>query len=1153
MQHVLNNSVPKSNQHLPTPAARAITKRRAILHSSVITLDRLEPRTLLAVGDPYAFPNSPRVEIDLNAGWRFRYDQQLWQNPQLPSTNDTTWAQVNVPHTWGNSGAFLPRDGWYRRSIQIDPSLAGKRLYLEFEGVTSVTQIYINGVAIDHNPTTPAVDPHFGAYARFAYDVTAQLTPGTHLLAVGVTPYPPANTPPHFGGDYIKQGGIYRDVKLVAVDPIHVARLRPAPDTNVPIAADFAFFDASNISTSSADVRVRTHLDNDSNAPRNLIVTSRLIDSAGITRFESSNPLTLNPLTSLELTQTGSVANPRLWNGLIDPYLYDLSVEVRDASTNALLDLARDRVGIRSFKINAQPNPAHPDPTQRAAFILNDQPYRVVGANVHQDHTPAVGWAASDAQLRSDLDLVLELGATSFRTAHYQHNEATYDYADQVGLLVYTELSINSYGSNDPAFIAGAKNQLAEMIWQNYNSPGVWTWSLYNEIPASSFPGIQQLDAYANALDPTRPTSGDTFGENMGPLEQATDIIGHHLYNGWYGGQPQALVDRLRIIRNKLPTLPMGLTEFGGGASLYHFADPVIFSAPDPNNQRFHAQNTLAKLHEIIWTDVSAENYIHSVYIWQMFDMLTGRLEGDTDFINDKGLITRDRQRKDAFYFYAAAWNDPTRSYANRPILHLADKGWTHRNNPAAEVTVYSNIGTPTFRLNDGPPTAMIPKTVGTRNIINTFTLPSNINLSIGTNIINISASDGINTLTDSAVWNHRQNPDGPIHTRIDFTTNTNNVQSDYLADTGLPFNGISGWINRNTGLPLDNSANAFLRSTSAAPFNELRMQSGIMMPPTAAWELAVPNGLYDVHLVAGDSLAVGNTTPGKTMVNNLAIEGYQVFDTDASTTDNGRDAFTARVRITDGKLTLTTGLGGWLPRLAYLDLHAIDNTPPTLAGSTVEFETRQSITLSFSEPVDPNLLASSLIITHQTTSSPLDPTQYNINYNPETLSALITFNTPTPAGLPNGDYRVFIPSDHIRDEIGLFASSNIDLSFHILGGDANRDRRVDFSDLLALARNYNQSGKTFSQGNFDYSPDGLVGFSDLLILARNYNGNLPADFARAIASLNAPTRSNTIVNRSTLKTESGPFNSSTNFFAATSVISQVKSSTQANDDNILA
>src|SRR4029079_8174579 len=109
-----------------------------------------------------------------------------------------------------------------------------------------------------------------------------------------------------------------------------------------------------------------------------ITITSYLVDAAGIIQAQTTSTQSLAAgQRSVAVTQSARVANPHLWDGRIDPYLYTLFDEVRDSGTNALLDLSQQQVGIRSFKINAQPNATDADPTNDAAFMLNGHPYQL--------------------------------------------------------------------------------------------------------------------------------------------------------------------------------------------------------------------------------------------------------------------------------------------------------------------------------------------------------------------------------------------------------------------------------------------------------------------------------------------------------------------------------------------------------------------------------------------------------------------------------------------------------------------------------------------------------------------------------------------------------------------------------------------------------
>ncbi len=127
-------------------------------------------------------PDSPRVRVDLDSGWKF-YPADNVHGPEV-GFDDTPWTSVTVPHTWNardgeNGGADYRRGvSWYRRHLTVDPSLAGKRLYLQFDGVSLAADVYVNGVLLA---------THQGGFARFCLDATDSLKVGQdNLISVRV-------------------------------------------------------------------------------------------------------------------------------------------------------------------------------------------------------------------------------------------------------------------------------------------------------------------------------------------------------------------------------------------------------------------------------------------------------------------------------------------------------------------------------------------------------------------------------------------------------------------------------------------------------------------------------------------------------------------------------------------------------------------------------------------------------------------------------------------------------------------------------------------------------------------------------------------------------------------------------------------------------
>ena len=316
-----------------------------------------------------------------------------------------------------------------------------------------------------------------------------------------------------------------------------------------------------------------------------------------------------------------------------------------------------------------------------------------------------------------------------------------------------------------------------------------------------------------------------------------------------------------------------------------------------------------------------------------MFDFsITTRNEGDTLGQNDKGLITRDRQtKKDSFYFYQANWNDPSRTWANTPVLYISDHTWTDRATSSASMTVFSNLGAPTLWKNGVLIGTMVPLVLSGITIPHTYTMSSNLALAAGATTFKF---EPLTTIRPTPIrWSGttiRPRCLGTPYARVDFTDSTANLQSGYVADTGQAFNGIYGWVNSTTLAALPTlPARIIARRRRQLPLTKSTPVPAFMLPTNGVWQYSLPNGLYDVHIVSADS-----TNPN--IVNNISVNGNLLHDIDSTDFgDNGFDEFYATVTVTNGFLRVSAGSGSVSPVLAYIDINAV--TPPSVISSNFQ------------------------------------------------------------------------------------------------------------------------------------------------------------------------------------------------------------------------
>lgn len=714
-----------------------------------------------APNESYRLPDDPRCVIPIMDSWRHSTGESV--GAEAIDFDDHSWIAVNLPHSYNatdgaDGGGYYRGTAWYRKSIVVPRELDGKRIWLQFEGVSFAADVYIDGVHVGPQ--------HRGGFSTFNYDVTSHLSPGSHLVAVKVdnSRALEREMPPQ-AGDYTKAGGIYRDVHLIAVDPVHVALQEYLADTDHGIASPGVYWTTTDVSRDSAIVSVKVKLDNQSATPRTIDVIASVTggDPAAVNwRQTSVCTLGAGELEHI-CDQSGTIDRPRVWNGRIDPFCYDADVEIRDHESGELLDAVHQRLGIRSFVV---------DP--KRGFVLNGKPYPLRGANAHQDEL-AKSWARSDADLKRDIDLMLEMGATVVRTSHYPANQAFYDFADETGLVVYTEVAINSTtsGGKVPAgteFLNAARDQMRELIRQNYNHPSIAMWGLYNEIGSGRaatalIANLQSLTkeeertlgSLDSTAEPMRRTTGATWGK-FDRLASITDTVGFNRYFGWYIAKPveESLAGELDELHRERPAALLGIAEYGGGGNIkqHEQRDPARFAvAPDDTaNQQWHSETRQSWIHEEWWKALKSRDYLCYRLVWQMFDSACdGRNEGSQPGINDKGLVTADRStKKDAFYFYKANWNDITRQWANEPTINIADRRWTERTTDLVEVRTYTNLENPSISLNGKP--------LGNMSSLGTNTYVIEVTLAQGDNVIKVIASHDGRKHSDRVVWSYRPN-----------------------------------------------------------------------------------------------------------------------------------------------------------------------------------------------------------------------------------------------------------------------------------------------------------------------------------------------------------------------------------------------------------
>ena len=647
--------------------------------------------------------------------------------------DDSSWMSVSLPHTWNDKdtlrgGNYYRGPGWYRLKLAIPDSAKGKRVFVHFEAASLVADVYFNGVHLGQ---------HRGAFTAFCYELTPHIRwDGVNVLAVRVDNSSFKDIAP-ISGDFNIFGGIYRPVWLIIKNPVCI--------TPLDYASTGVYFKQTKVSREEVVVDVLAKVSNglDEHATVQLRVSIVGPDSKIVT--EAEGKAQIEPGQTKSVNHQLRIENPRLWNGRKDPYLYEAKVELLyDGNVVDEIGGTLGALGLRYFSV---------DPNK--GFFLNGEPYPLHGVNRHQDRI-GKGWAISYADQEEDANLILEIGATCLRLAHYPHSNYFYSLCDKNGLVVWAELPLVNQVFDTQEFRENAKQQLVELIRQKYNHPSIMFWSLYNELGNSGKCDdprslLTELNAIAKQEDPTRLTvAASNDPSNRWPGVRAiADLIAWNTYPGWYRGNPPQMAQDIDKYKRDANDKPVGISEYGAGASIHHH-EQNRKKGPRTDGP-WHPEEWQAIVHEENYAAMEARPYLWGTYVWVMFDFASAwRREGDANGINDKGLVTADRKtRKDAFYFYKAKWTTPASSkdfaVASEPLVYITSRRHVEREDPNTTVKVYSNCSTVELKVNG--------QSLGSKTSSNCIFKWPDVRLKEGINTIEaIATSDG-KTYADRCGW----------------------------------------------------------------------------------------------------------------------------------------------------------------------------------------------------------------------------------------------------------------------------------------------------------------------------------------------------------------------------------------------------------------
>lgn len=661
-------------------------------------------------------PEATARSRNFNSDWKFNLGEV--SGAASVTFDDTSWRSLNLPHDWaiegnfdknnpaGFNGGALPGGlGWYRKTFNMHESDKGKKVFVDFDGAYMKTTVYLNGDSIGFWP--------YG-YSSFRFDLTPYLKfDAPNVIAVKVDNSQQPNSRWYSGS------GIYRNVWLTVVDPVHVDHWG-------------TYVTTPEVTNKQATFQLRTTVKNDNSAAVEVEITSRLLNANGKEVGMDIITVSVPAGERTEGNQKITLGNPHFWD-IDDPYLYNIETELR--VDGKLTDTYTTTTGVRTFRFDAE-----------KGFFLNGKNMKINGVCMHHD-LGCLGAAVNIRALERQLEILKEMGCNAIRCSHNPPAPEQLDLCDRMGFIVMDETfdmwrkrkTRYDYGNY---FDEWHERDLDALIMRDRNHPSVLMWSVGNEVYEQwthadrDTLSIEQANIVINfgyddfqlsnidegmnvnkllckkladrarVLDPTRPVTvgcneprpnNNIFGSG------ALDIIGLNYFHAWYDSVPKNFPGKAFLATEtvsglmtrgyyKMPGDSMFVWPYRGEKYKGMKLDPVAENYSCSSYDNCHVP--WGTYHENSMRLINKHDFISGQFVWTGFDYL-----GEpTPFqfparSSNFGIVDLAGFPKDIYYMYQSQWSD-------KAMLHLFphwnwEEGqeidlWAYYNN-ADEVELFVN------------------------------------------------------------------------------------------------------------------------------------------------------------------------------------------------------------------------------------------------------------------------------------------------------------------------------------------------------------------------------------------------------------------------------------------------------------------------------
>jgi beta-galactosidase len=623
-----------------------------------------------------------RITENLNTGWQY-LENNLTDILELGQHEN--WQSIDLPHTWNqwdavdNTPGYRRDASWYQKEVFID-DYEQARFVLSFEGVNITSDIYINA---------KHAGSHVGGYVGFDIDISKYVKKGQkNTIAIRVDNSYNPNVIPSQKADFFIYGGITRDVWLKILPDVYIQN---------------TLVSTPKVSSTMAETTVALKLGGNASLSKDHSVYCTILD--GSTQQVVTNKIF--PYTQLKNAANLSLPafkSPKLWSPA-EPHLYILKVQLK--FKDQIIDEVKESIGYRFYEFE-----------DYGAFFLNGKRLLLRGTHRHEEHA-GLGAAMSNAMHRKDVEQMKEMGVNFLRLGHYPQDPEVYKACNELGIIVWDELPWCRGGMGGETWKANTERLLVEQIRQNYNHPSILFWSLGNEIywlpdfengddeeNLNSY--VAHLNKVAHDLDPNRMTSIRKYYAGA----ELVDVFSPSIWSGWYAGVYTNYQNTLTENQEKYPRfLHM---EYGGSSHVGRHTENPITGDGSMNEDDWAEVANQVNIKNIAKSGDWTENYIVDLFDWYLGVTetkkdFTGnaqwafkdfgtplRPENAIPYLNQKGLVDRAGNPKDAYYVFKSYWSDD-------PFVYIESHTWTEREGPKGKtrnVSTFSNCEEVELHLN---------------------------------------------------------------------------------------------------------------------------------------------------------------------------------------------------------------------------------------------------------------------------------------------------------------------------------------------------------------------------------------------------------------------------------------------------------------------